>query len=100
MTNQTVKYSKLANCRELQIEYRETLSLRPHTNNARTHSRAQLRKIKASIEEFGFANPILIQTNGTVIAGHGRVEAAKLLGMEKVPAICLEHLTEAQILPT
>ncbi|WP_052200729.1 DNA methyltransferase [Terriglobus sp. TAA 43] len=83
--------------RKLALEYRPLASLNFHVNNARTHSRSQIRKIKNSIEEFGFSNPILIQTDGTIIAGHGRVEAAKLLNMTTVPTICLEHLTPDQI---
>lgn len=83
--------------RKLAIVYRSIATLQPHANNARTHSRSQLRKLKASIEEFGFANPILIQSNGMIIAGHGRVEAAKLLGMNEVPTICLENLDQDQI---
>lgn len=83
--------------RKLAIVYRSIATLQPHVNNARTHSRSQLRKLKASIEEFGFANPILIQSNGMIIAGHGRVEAAKLLGMDEVPTICLENLNQDQI---
>lgn len=82
---------------KLALEYRPLTSLNPHINNARTHSRSQIRKIKDSIEQFGFSNPILIQPNGTIIAGHGRVEAAKLLNMTMVPTICLEHLTPDQI---
>lgn len=82
---------------KLALEYRPLASLNPHANNARTHSRSQIRKIKSSIEEFGFSNPILVQADGTIIAGHGRVEAAKLLNMTTVPTICLEHLTPDQI---
>lgn len=81
----------------LTITYRSPADLRPHRNNARTHSRAQIKKIQASIREFGFANPVLIRGDGTIIAGHGRVAAAKLLGMEQVPTITIEHLSEDQI---
>lgn len=81
----------------LGIRYIPTSDLIQFTRNARTHSKAQIRKIAASIQEFGFTNPILIDRGQTVIAGHGRVAAAKLLGMRDVPTICLENLTPAQV---
>ncbi len=68
----------------------------PYINNARTHSPEQIKQIQASIREFGFINPVLIDGNFNIIAGHGRVMAAKAEGMEKVPCIFIEHLTEAQ----
>ncbi|MFD2251597.1 DNA modification methylase [Pseudochelatococcus lubricantis] len=71
-------------------------SLRPAPRNARTHSKAQIRQIADSIERFGFNNPILIDAEGRVIAGHGRLAAARLLGMERVPTLCLAHLNEAE----
>jgi ParB-like chromosome segregation protein Spo0J len=61
--------------------------LRPHPGNARTHSKGQIRQIADSIRKFGFTNPILVSDNDEIIAGHGRVEAAKLLGMESVPTL-------------
>src|SRR6185503_10944717 len=64
--------------------------------NTRTHSKKQLHQIAASIREFGFTNPVLIDQHSMILAGHGRVEAAKLLGMKTVPAIRFEHWTEAQ----
>jgi DNA modification methylase len=70
--------------------------LKPYKNNARTHSDEQIRQIQASIREFGFVNPVLIDGKFSIIAGHGRVMAAKNEGMEKVPCIFIEHLTEAQ----
>lgn len=79
-----------------QIEYREVSALRPYTNNARTHSRKQLKQIASSIERFGFTNPVLISEAGELIAGHGRVEAAKLLGIKSVPTIVLAHLTDVE----
>ncbi|WP_308515740.1 DNA methyltransferase [Sphingomonas flavescens] len=69
--------------------------LRPYARNARTHSKAQLRQIAASIERFGFTNPVLVSDDGEIIAGHGRVEAAKSLGWKSVPTIALSHLSEA-----
>lgn len=71
--------------------------LKPYTRNARTHSKEQIRQIADSIKVFGFTNPILVDKSNTIVAGHGRVRAARLLGMEQVPTICLENLTEDQI---
>ena len=79
-----------------QIEYRDVKGLRSYANNARTHSRKQLKQIASSIERFGFTNPVLISEAGEIIAGHGRVEAAKLLGVKSVPTIVLAHLTDAE----
>jgi DNA modification methylase len=81
----------------LVVTYRAVESLAAYSNNARTHTKRQIRKIADSIQTFGFTNPILIEANGTIIAGHGRVEAAKLLGINQVPTICLENLTPAQV---
>ena len=78
------------------IEHIPVASLRPYSGNARTHSRKQIRQIADSIRQFGFTNPVLVGENGEIIAGHGRVEAAKLLGLEKVPTVRLAHLNAAQ----
>lgn len=72
-------------------------SLRPHPGNARRHSKKQIKQIAESIKCFGFTNPILISDGGEIIAGHGRVEAAKQLGMAKVPVVRLSHLTETEL---
>lgn len=82
--------------KELQIEYIETEKLIPYVNNSRTHSDEQVTQICASIKEFGFTNPILIDESEGIIAGHGRVSAAKRLGMVQVPCIRLIGLTKAQ----
>ena len=71
-------------------------ALMPYANNARTHSAEQVAQIAASIKEFGFNNPVLIDAERGIIAGHGRLEAARLLGLESVPTIEIAHLTEAQ----
>jgi len=71
-------------------------SLKPYDRNARTHSAKQIAQIASSIKAFGFNNPVLIDKDGGIIAGHGRVEAAKALGQETVPCVRLEHLNEAQ----
>ena len=81
---------------QLNIEHRPPGELKPYACNARTHSKKQVAQIASSIEQFGFNNPVLIDKDGVIIAGHGRVEAAKSLGLEAVPVIRLEHLTDAQ----
>jgi len=70
--------------------------LRPSPNNARTHSKTQIRQIAGSIAKFGFTNPVLVGDDGEIIAGHCRVEAAKLLGLPSVPALRLSHLGAAE----
>lgn len=80
----------------LKIEYVATDDLIPYINNSRTHSESQIKQIAASIREFGFTNPILIDEGGSIIAGHGRLVAAQLLNLDSVPTITLEGLTEAQ----
>lgn len=79
-----------------QIEYIETEKLIPYANNARTHDDNQVTQIASSIKEFGFNNPILIDDDNGIIAGHGRLMAAKKLGLKEVPTIKLSHLTDAQ----
>ena len=71
-------------------------SLKPYDRNARTHSAKQIAQIAASIKSFGFNNPVLIDKDGGIIAGHGRVEAAKILVLETVPCVRLDHLDDAQ----
>lgn len=71
-------------------------SLHSNTRNARTHSAVQVRQIAASIERFGFTNPILIDDEATTLAGHSRLAAAKLLGMDEVPVLKLSHLSQAE----
>ena len=68
----------------------------PYARNSRTHSDAQVAQVAASIREFGFTNPVLIDAEDGIIAGHGRVMAARKLGLEKVPCIRLAHLSETQ----
>lgn len=79
------------------IEHIEVNDLIPYANNSRTHSEEQVGQIAASIREFGFTNPVLIDKDGTIVAGHGRVMAARKLGMESVPCIRLGHLSPAQV---
>ena len=80
----------------LTIEFVDISQLRPYPKNARTHSKRQVRQIADSIKTFGFTNPVLISDDKEIIAGHGRVEAAKLLAMGSVPAVRLSHLNAAQ----
>ena len=82
--------------RDLAVTTIPVAALVPYAENARTHSEAQVAQIAASIAEFGFVNPVLVDAAGVLVAGHGRVMAAKRLGMAAVPAIRLAHLTEAQ----
>ena len=80
----------------MQVEQISIETLIPYVNNARTHSDAQVAQIAASIKEFGFNNPVLIADDNSIIAGHGRVMAARKLGKDTVPAVRLSHLTEMQ----
>lgn len=81
----------------LTVEYKSPSDLKPYSFNARTHSKHQIRQIAESIRVFGFTNPVLIDRENHIVAGHGRVEAAKLRGMDSVPTIRLESLSEEQI---
>lgn len=80
----------------LQIEMRSIDGLIPYVRNARTHSEDQVAQIAASIAEFGFVNPILIDGDDVIIAGHGRLMAGKMLGLDEVPVIVVDHLSDAQ----
>ena len=80
----------------MEIIYKKVQDLIPYVNNSRTHSEEQVNQICSSINEFGFTNPLLIDEKDSIIAGHGRLMASKKLGMEEVPCIVLEGLTEAQ----
>ena len=71
-------------------------ALKPNPQNARTHSKKQVQQIADSIKAFGFNNPVLIDTDNNIIAGHGRVEAAKLLKLEDVPVLRIEHMSDEQ----
>lgn len=80
-----------------QIIYRRPEDLKPRPNNPRTHTDKQIKQIAQSIRTFEFLNPVLIDAADSIIAGHGRVEAAKLVGMHDIPTVCVDHLTPAQI---
>lgn len=78
------------------LEHLATADLIPYARNAKKHDAAQVSKLAGSIREFGFNNPVLIDTDNGIIAGHGRVLAARQLGLEKIPCIRLGHLTDTQ----
>ena len=82
--------------RELAVSYRRVEELTPYAHNARTHNDAQVRQIVQSMKTFGWTNPILIDENASIIAGHGRLLAAQKLKLKKVPCIVLEGLSEAE----
>ena len=86
----------MASPKEPKIVSRVTKKLTPYANNARTHEPDQIEKIAASITEFGFLNPVIIDGKGEIIAGHGRVLAAELLELKTVPCIIVKHLTDDQ----
>jgi DNA modification methylase len=81
---------------DIKVDYLNINILIPYKGNARTHSRKQINQLTASIEEFGFTNPILIDENKMVLAGHGRLLAAKKLGISEIPCVRLDHMTEVQ----
>lgn len=81
---------------KLAVEYRPVDSLAAYARNARTHSEAQLADLARAIKQFGFTNPVLVDETGTLIAGHGRVEAAKRAGLAEVPCIELRGLSDSQ----
>lgn len=87
---------KTTSQKDLAIEQSAIASLKPFANNARTHSQKQIAQIAASIREFGFTNPILVDRDNVVLAGHGRLAAALQLGHASIPIIRIEHLSEAQ----
>jgi ParB-like chromosome segregation protein Spo0J len=80
----------------MNIEQRKTGELIPYARNSRTHDEKQVQQIASSIKEFGFNNPVLIDGDNGIIAGHGRVLAAQLLKLDVVPCIELKHLSDTQ----
>jgi hypothetical protein len=81
----------------MQITYKSPVDLKPRARNPRTHDAKQIGQIATSIEKFGFVNPVLVDSKNGIIAGHGRVVAAKLIGMSDIPTVQVDHLTPAQI---
>lgn len=95
------KHTKTKNSTEpvdldLKVRYQNVEALKPYAGNARTHSDKQIAQIAASIGKFGFNNPILVDSDNCIVAGHGRVEAAKRLGLTNIPTIRLDHLSDAE----
>lgn len=82
---------------ELNIKYMNIRDLKPYKKNAKKHNKEQVEQIANSIKEFGFTQPVIIDKNNEVVAGHGRILGAKKAGLKQVPTVCLEELTEEQI---
>lgn len=82
---------------KLNIVYRQIKDLKPYKKNAKKHSKEQVEQIANSIKEFGFTQPVIVDKNNEVVAGHGRILGAKKAGLKSVPTVCLEELTEEQI---
>lgn len=82
---------------ELNIVYKNIKELKPYKKNAKKHSKEQVEQIANSIKEFGFTQPVIIDKNNCVVAGHGRILGAKKAGLKQVPTVTLEELTEEQI---
>ncbi|MCF8880143.1 site-specific DNA-methyltransferase [Hyphobacterium sp. SN044] len=94
--NRRAKAHDLPRSVRLKIEYQPVEALLPYVGNARTHSDKQINQIAASIRQFGFVNPILVGDRNTIIAGHGRLAAAKQVGLTEVPTLALSHLSDAE----
>lgn len=82
---------------ELNIIYKNIKELKPYKKNAKKHDKKQVEQIANSIKEFGFTQPVIIDKNNCVVAGHGRILGAKKAGLKQVPTVTLEELTEEQI---
>lgn len=82
---------------KLNIEYKSIRDLKPYKKNAKKHSKEQVEQIANSIKEFGFTQPVIVDKNNEVVAGHGRILGAKKAGLKEVPTVCLDDLTEEQI---
>ena len=82
---------------ELNIVYRNIKELKPYKKNAKKHPKEQVERIANSIKEFGFTQPVIIDSNNCVVAGHGRILGAKKVGLKTVPTVMLDELTEEQI---
>lgn len=94
--NRRAKAQDLPRSLRLKIDYQPVEALLPYARNARTHSDKQISQIAASIRQFGFVNPILVGDANTIIAGHGRLAAARQLGLAEVPTVALSHLSDAE----
>jgi ParB-like chromosome segregation protein Spo0J len=96
-TNNQHQTTRADETKPLKVVYRQIDGLKPDPANPRRHSKKQIRQIKNSIKSFGFIVPVLVDREGNVIAGHGRVLAALEMGMAEVPTLCIAHLTRAQV---
>ena len=85
------------NMSDLNIIYKDIKDLKPYKKNAKKHPKEQVEQIAESIKEFGFTQPVIIDKDNSVVAGHGRILGARKVGLKKVPTVCLEDLTEEQI---
>src|SRR3982075_3853967 len=85
------------NYRMLSVVYQDVGALKPRTTNPRTHSKKQIGQIANAIRRFGFSNPVLVDDTNGIVAGHGRVEAAKVVGLDQVPTVRLSAMSEAEI---
>ena len=95
-TNGGSRKARVAAAKSLNIVYRPIRELKPDPNNPRHHSKKQIQQIANSIEAFGFNVPVLIDPDGNIVAGHGRILACDKLGWSEVPTLCLDHLSPAQ----
>ncbi len=93
------KSPTLPDALRLKITYFKVEDLKPYAGNARTHSDKQIDQIAASIRQFSFVNPVLIDDAGGIVAGHGRVAAARKLGYDKVPGCCQTNSNQSQFAP-
>lgn len=82
---------------QLNIKYKPIKELKPYKKNAKKHNKEQVEQIANSIKEFGFTQPVIIDKNNSVVAGHGRILGARKAGLKQVPTVCLDDLTEEQI---
>src|ERR1700686_3376673 len=85
------------NLRRLSVVYQDVDALKPRTTNPRTHSKKQIAQIANAIRRFGFTNPVLVDDANGIVAGHGRVEGAKAVGLGQVPTVRLSDMSEAEI---
>ncbi|HWY68998.1 MAG TPA: ParB/Srx family N-terminal domain-containing protein [Terriglobales bacterium] len=81
---------------QISVNYRSTSQLKPNSRNPRKHSKKQLDQLARALLRFGFIVPVLVNAQDQIVAGHGRIEAAKLAGIEQVPTISVDHLTDAE----
>ena len=83
--------------KQIEIKYKSIKDLKPYKKNAKKHPKEQIERIANSIKEFGFTQPVIIDKDNYVVAGHGRILGAKKAGIKNIPTVCLEDLTEEQI---